>query len=346
MAITETYDTAMVGQREDLQDFIYNISPTETPLLTAAEWTTASAVKHQWIEDELANRADNAIQQGEVSDPQAVTSGSQLSNTTQISRKDYGVSGTAEVVTKAGRDSEIAYGRAKAMREIKRDIDFILAGGPATGSGSAHKSHVSVAAANATDPRTAPMPSWVRNADRGTGGAAPTGSGAFVDGTQTDTLSTDANRRPFSQALLDNVIEQCWVDGGNPSLLVMGAKARSDFATFDGVGNTAVADNTTRTDRSERTVYGTVDLYVSSFGIELRAVNSRNLRAFPNTATAEGTARDAWLIDPEHLKVAWLRPFEVQEYAKTGDSMTEGVLAEYALCVTNTNAHGLVADLD
>lgn len=336
MPITQTYDGTMAGEREDLQDFIYNISPTETPLLTAAEWTTASATSHQWTEDELAVVADNAIQAGATSDPQRVTSGDQLSNNTQISRKDYGVSGTAEVVTKAGRDSEIAYGRAKAMREIKRDIDFVLAGGPQDSNAASYGKEPS---ASNTAPRTAAMPSWVKNADRGTGGSVAGADPVQFDGSVSDTQSDTAGQRAFSQSLLDNVIEDCWDDGANPSLLVMGAKARKDFATFDGVGS-SVSTNTTRTDRSEKTVYGTVDLYVSSFGIELRAVNSRNLRR-------EGTVtRDVWLIDPEHLKVAWLRPFEIQEYAKTGDSMEEGVLAEYALCVTNRNAHGLVADLN
>ena len=343
MAITTTYDTAtMAGQREDLQDFIYNISPTDTPLLTAAEWTTATATIHQWTEDELANRTDNAAEEGaDQVTTTAVSSGTQLSNNTQISRKDYGVSGTAEVVTKAGRDSEIAYGRAKAMREIKRDIDFILAGGPGVGP-TTFKSHVKATGTASTAPRTAPMPSWVSNANRGTGGTAPT---AFA-GAHTDGLATNANRRAFTQGLLDSLLEDMWVDGANPSLLVMGAKARSDFATFDGVGNTTAATSTMRTDRASKTVYGTVDVYVSSFGYTLSAVNSRNLRAFGSTTATEGTARDVWAIDPEHLKVAWLRPFEVQEFAKTGDRITEAVLAEYALCVTNTKAHGLVADLN
>ena len=333
MPITETFDTTMVGQREDLQDFIYNISPTETPLLTAAEWTTATATIHQWVEDELAAVADNAAQEGATASTARVTSGTQLANNTQISKKEYGVSGTAEVVTKAGRDSEIAYGRAKAMREIKRDIDFVIAGGPQTGDDS----YAKVASGSSTAPRTAPLPSWVKNADRGPAGTSVAGADPTAfDGTVSDTQADGV--RDFTQSLLDNVIEDCWDDGGMPSLLVMGAAARKDFATFDGIGTGSTA-NTTRTDRSEKTVYGTVDLYVSSFGIELRAVNSRNLR------NESGVARDAWLIDPEHLKVAWLRPFEVQEFAKTGDSMEEGVLAEYALCVTNRNAHGLVADL-
>lgn len=338
MAVTQTYGNDMAGQREDLSDLIANISPTETPILTAAEWTTATATIHQWVEDELANRADNHAQEGADVVASAVTSGTQLSNNTQISRKDYGVSGTSEVVSKAGRDSEINYGRAKAMREIKRDIDFVLAGGPAdvtSGTPDVYHSFHKVSANSNVSPRTAPLQSWVQNASRGTSGTAP---GTF-DGADTDALGT---RRAFSQALLDDVIEDCWDAGANPSLLVMGAPARKDFATFDGVNSGA---NTTRTDRADRTVYGTVDLYVSSFGIELRAVNSRNLRAFDDDAATEVAARDAWLIDPEHLKVAWLRPFEVQEFAKTGDSMTEAVLAEYSLCVTNTKAHGLVADL-
>jgi hypothetical protein len=235
-------------------------------------------------------------------------------------------------VSKAGRDSEIQYGKAKAMREIKRDMDYVIAGGPQTGSASFAK----VSAASGTAPRLAPLTSWVRNASRETTGSPAGADPTAFDGTVADTQS--ATTRAFAQSQLDTVIEKCWNDGGRPSLLVLGGQARKDFATFDGIG-TGSSANTTRTDRADKTVYGTVDVYVSSFGIDLRAVNSRNVRK-------EGSvARDAWLIDPEHLKVPFLRSFDIQEYAKDGDSIEEAVVAEYTLEVCNTNAHGLVADL-
>ena len=328
MAVTSTYDTSMVSQREDLADFIYNIDPVRTPMLQAAEWTTASAVTHEWTEDSLtAADAANEWKEGQAKDVAAVTSGTRLGNIAQISRKDYGVSGTAEVVSKAGRDSEIALGQAKAMRELKRDMDAVI-------SKSDHAKRIASAA---NEPRLASLNCWVQNASRNTGAGVTAGADpATFDGAAVDTKANPV--RAFSQTLLDAVIEDCWTNGGKPSLLIMGPAGRNKFNTFDGLGNVSTA-STQRSDRSEGTVYGSVDVYLSGFGIELRAVNSPNLR---QTA---GVDRDAWLIDPEHLKVPFLRSFEVIDFAKTADSIEQGVLAQYTLEVCNTKAHGLVADI-
>jgi hypothetical protein len=325
MAIRETYNAGTGADdiiREDLSDFVYNISPTETPVLQAAEWTTASSTIHDWVEDTLAAPAANAQAEGAaLGTPANVSGGARLSNYTQISSKTYGVSGTVEVVSKVGRDSEIAFGRAKSMRELKKDIDLEIC-----------QAGAKVAGSSGTAREIAGLPSWVRNADRGATGADP----VSFDGAVTD---TDGTGRAFTELILNNVIEECWNNGGRPSLLVMGGKGRKEFRTFDGVGNTA-ANNTTRTDRADATVYGTVDLYISSFGIELRAVNSRHLRLVSTTP------KDAWLIDPEHIKVPFLRPFQIIEFGKTGDSIEERVLAEWTLEVCNTYAHGLCADID
>ena len=328
MAVTNTYDQTMVSQREDLADFIYNIDPVRTPMLQAAEWTTASSVTHEWTEDSLtAAAADNEWKEGEAMDASAVTSGTRLGNFAQISRKDYGVSGTAEVVSKAGRDSEIALGQAKAMRELKRDMDAVIS----------KSNHAKRVASNANEPRLASLECWVRNASRGTGGADPTD----FDGTAVDTSAADADCRAFTQTLLDSVIEDCWTNGGKPSLLIMGPAGRNQFNTFDGLTNLKT-NSIQRSDRSDGTVYGSVDVYLSGFGIELRAVNSPHLRQNGLTPAKD---RDAWLIDPEHLKVPFLRSFEVIDFAKVGDSIEQGVLAQYTLEVCNTYAHGLVADI-
>lgn len=37
---------SLIGLREDLVDIIYNVDPTETPFLTTAKRTKATAVKH------------------------------------------------------------------------------------------------------------------------------------------------------------------------------------------------------------------------------------------------------------------------------------------------------------
>ena len=47
--VTNTFLTySAIGNREDLADIIYMISPTETPFQSAAAKTKATATLHEW----------------------------------------------------------------------------------------------------------------------------------------------------------------------------------------------------------------------------------------------------------------------------------------------------------
>lgn len=47
------------GSREDLENIISMISPTETPLFTMLNFVPITNVKHEWLEDSLARQVDN-----------------------------------------------------------------------------------------------------------------------------------------------------------------------------------------------------------------------------------------------------------------------------------------------
>ena len=55
--------------------------------------------------------------------------------------------------------------------------------------------------------------------------------------------------------------------------------------------------------------------------------------------------RDAFLIDPEYFKVAYLRNFQVESLGKTGDATSKFVIVEMGLESTQEAASGLIADL-
>jgi hypothetical protein len=56
--------------------------------------------------------------------------------------------------------------------------------------------------------------------------------------------------------------------------------------------------------------------------------------------------RDALVLDPEYAALAYLRPFQTNDLAKTGDSENTQLLAEVTLEVKNEAAHGGIFDLD
>ena len=116
-----------IGQREDLTDVIYNISPTETPFMSSIGKAKATAVYHEWQTDSLAAATTaNAAVEGADATSATLSPTTRLGNYTQIIQKTVQVSGTVDAVNKAGRKSEKAYQLAKASAELKRDLESIL----------------------------------------------------------------------------------------------------------------------------------------------------------------------------------------------------------------------------
>jgi hypothetical protein len=56
-------------------------------------------------------------------------------------------------------------------------------------------------------------------------------------------------------------------------------------------------------------------------------------------------ARDIFLLQPDKLAASVLRPWEVSDLAKTGDSERKQIIIELTLENKNPKAHGLIADI-
>lgn len=88
MATYQSYQS--IGNREDLSDVIYNISPTETPFLNSVGKTKATAVYHEWQTDSLAAvNVSNAVVEGATATDATLSPSVRVGNRTQISQKNY-----------------------------------------------------------------------------------------------------------------------------------------------------------------------------------------------------------------------------------------------------------------
>jgi hypothetical protein len=301
----ETFDSN--NKREDLANVIYNISPTETPFMSSIGTGSAGGTKHEWQTDSLAAAAANLVIEGDDSPSRALTATSRLLNYTQISTKPVVVTGTQEVVNKAGVSSEMAYQIAKAGKELKRDMELDMTGKQAAAAGSSGTGRASRA-----------YESWCNTNELHGAGGSTNGAGAVTDGTQ----------RVLTEALLKSNLKACYDQGGNPDLLLVGSFNKQKVSGFTG--------NSTRMDMAEdRSLVATIDVYVSDFG-EVRVVADRILRS---------SGRTALVVDTEMWSVAYLRPFGVQDLAKTGDAEKKQLLVEYTLVAKNEAANGKIADL-
>ena len=302
----DTYDS--IGEREDLSDVIYNISPTDTPFLSSAAKTKATAVLHEWQTDTLtAASSSNAVIEGDEATLDAITATVRLSNSCQIMDKTIVITGTQEAVDKAGRASEIAYQVAKRAKELKRDLETMLTTNNAevTGSATAAREMGSLRA-------------WVATNDvMGTSGTS---------GSVGNTAATDGTQRAFTETLLKSVIKSVWSAGGNPTMIMVGPFNKQKLSGFTG--------NSTRFDAgADATLYTSVDVYASDFG---------QLQVVPNRFSRD---RDAWVLDIDYLGVAFLRDFTMHELSKTGDSEKRQLLLEATLESRNEAASGVVADV-
>ena len=302
----DTYDS--IGEREDLSDVIYNISPTDTPFLSSAAKTKSTAVLHEWQTDSLtAAVTNNAVIEGDQVTIDAISATTRLSNSCQILDKAICITGTQEAVDKAGRASEIAYQIAKKAKELKRDLEASLTSNNAEVTGSATAARV-----------TGGLRSWVATNDvmgtSGTSGGA--GNTAAGNGTQ----------RAFTESLLKSVIKSVWNAGGNPTMVMVGPFNKQKLSGFTG--------NSTRFDAgADATLYTSVDVYASDFG---------QLQVVPNRFSRD---REAWVLDMDYWGVAFLRDFTMHELSKTGDSEKRQLLLEATLESRNEAASGCVADI-
>lgn len=297
------------GNREDLADYIDRISPTETPFYSALKKVKAKATFTEWqTQDLAATDSANAAIEGDDATANAATPTARLGNYTQISTKTVAVAGTQEAVDKAGRDSEMAYQKMLKGLELRRDIETILLLNQARNAGAA-----------GTARRIASVLAWIAtNTDMGVGGANPTG-----DGTNT---RTDGTTRAFTETQLKSVLQQCFTQGGNPTMVMVGPSNKQTASTFTG--------GATKFDKSEdETVYAAFDVYKSDFGT-LKMVPNRFQRT-----------RDAFVLDMNHWAFANLRPLFSKKLAENGDSEREMMVWEYSLIAKQQKASGLVADL-
>ena len=307
---TNTFDTYdSVGEREDLSDVIYSIAPTDTPFLSSAAKTKATAVLHEWQTDALAAAVtNNAVIEGDEATLDASVATTRLSNSSQIMDKTVVITGTQESVDKAGRASEIAYQIAKKAKELKRDMESTLT-----------SNNAEVTGGSGTARQLGGLGSWViTNDDMASDGASGAGAG--------NAAHTNGTQRAFTESQLKSVIKSVWNAGGDPSMIMVGPFNKQKLSGFTG--------NSTRFDAgADATLYTSVDVYASDFG---------QLQVVPNRFSRD---REAYVLDMDYWGVAFLRDFSMHELAKTGDSEKRQLLVEATLESRNEGASGSIMDL-
>lgn len=130
------YDDTAV--REDLSEFISNLSPTENTLYSGLGKVKAAQPYHQWLNDTLRTVGTNAQVEGFTPSYAARTRPTRTGNYTQIISAEVEVTETERESLQAGFADRYSYEMEKAMTEWVDDAEYaLMRGGLASGTGSA-----------------------------------------------------------------------------------------------------------------------------------------------------------------------------------------------------------------
>jgi Family of unknown function (DUF5309) len=310
--ITNAYTTASaVGIREDLTDNIFRVDVEDTPMIGMVGSGKAKAVLHEWQTRILAPvNTSNAEPEGDSQARSASTPNMRINNICQISKKDATTSGTLEAVDKAGRNTEMSLQMADRAIELRKDMEAI--------------SLSNQAYTNSSPRLLRGFEAWMRtNTSRGVGGVNP------ADPTVTPgTTATDGTLRSLTETVYLDNLQAIYAAGGRAQFSLMGPGQKRVASTFTGRA-------TAREMVDKSAIHQATNLYASDFGT-MKFVPHRYLRA---------NGRTLFNVDPDMVKISYLRKFIRFPLAKIGDAETRVILSEYTLEMSNERAHGVVCDL-
>lgn len=309
------------GNREDLEDVIWELDPVDTYCLTNFERTKAESTFHEWELDTVVGVTANRQLEGNDFAAATVVSPTRAGNYCQISKKEFAITGTQEVVSKAGRKSEVKRQLKKQMRELKNDMEYAIVRNQASSAGGA-----------ATARSMGSIESWIPSTDNSGNGVKATttasGSTAAFANNVVSAPSDGSTTGALSETKFREALELAWTDGGNARSVLVGPTQKNAIAGFSGI-----ATKTHNVEgRTKPVISGSVDIYVSDFGTH-NLILHRHVRSSV-----------VLCLDPEYWAVAFLRQPFMEQMAKTADAWPHAIRTEFTLVSRNHNASAKVVN--
>ena len=329
MAISNTFDTtnpgSAVSNREDLMDVLTILAPDETPVLSSATKARANATFVEWTVDSLSSPSTAGIAEGaDVTTFTDQFSGrARLGNYIQKFRRDYMVSDLQEAVDSVG-PAKVAQAEAKAIRELKRDIEATLC--------SANDRAVEDGAGTVYKLRG--LGDWIDS-------AGPSDVPAAFR-TPADSIHSSGN---FTETVLNNLITSIYrVTGASNGLtLVADTALRRDISDFARVGlDGSTSDQGIRSVNYNGDVAQiklSVEVYQSDHG--LVSIINGNPDCMPDTTNKD----TGYLVHPEYYGISELIPMGSTRLPNQGGGERGFVDCALTLLMYHPGAHGKITAL-
>jgi hypothetical protein len=321
MAFSNTYSVtnpgSAVSNREDLTDVLTILAPEETPITSLAKKSKATATFNEWTVDTLASPVTAGVREGQdISSFVDKFSGrARLGNYIQLFQKNYMVSQLQDAVESVG-PAKIAEAEAKAIREMKRDIEATVAG---------------------TQDRAVEDGSTTAYALRGLGNWLSSSGPADVPSNyRTPAGSINSSGTTLTESVFNSLVASIFSQTGTVDALTLVAgttlrRTVSGFARSDGNSSENVFHvNQMATDKE---ITLSVNTYDSDFGL-ITVING-NPACMPSAATG-------YLINPDYIGIAELMSIGSTRLPNQGGGERGFIDAALTLQVHSPLAHGKI----
>ena len=358
--------------REDLANFISNISRDERPFLSSIGSTSATLPRHEWQTDTLADPAFDAQSEAFVfnTDNNANITTQRLSNYTQIFGKTVDISGSLLESDPAGASNWFAYSMKKRGRELMRDIEqqamrYSRSDHTPTGIGRVvygttnprHLGSVYAYAANWLTPATGTV--GVYNS-AGTATAITTtpgtaynynDAGVFANGTDGKTSYRASNiigshaaqytTAPAANVALtvdmfSEILRKMYESGGRPNAVQVPSALKAGVSKTLINGNGGAAQR--RADTMSNKVNIAVDSIMTDFGFDLAIIPNYIMQG-------AGSGASVLIYDTDMVKKAVLKGMTVREDQQARYGKAAIMFEECTLEVKNQNAIGVISGI-
>lgn len=328
--------------REDVLDQIFDISDIPTPFLDMIGTDTFTNSYSEWTEDRLiapnlANAVVSGSDRASTDNDANVTNARRVGNHAQISTKEVFVTTRGQATTSIGRSDEMGYQTARRLQELRRDVEAISLSTQASVLDDN----------NATPGKSAGAAAWiVTNTSLGAGGVV----GGFVNGTKLVTAKTVGEGRVGSLAFISTQIENVYLLGGMPTVIMSVPQVTKRIAKFlfTTVYAAKPTQNVEGTGQGVAQVsQGFMDVMKTDFGFTMQIVPNRLQQSYADAAggTAQ-TVADVFGIDPRYWRLGLLYGWKVEPLAKLGLSDRKMLHVDWMLKALLERANFMISDIN
>jgi hypothetical protein len=304
-----------ISNREDLSNELTLLAPEETPLLSLCGKGTAKSTFSEWTADKLAAPVTTGISEGTdvTSFSDKFAERARLGNYVQIFRRDFLVSNLQQAVNSVG-PANIAQAEAKAMRELKRDVEARIC---------------------SNSDRSVEDGAGTPYALRGLGDWLDSAGPADVPAAYRTPAASIAASAPNETTFNDIIASIFSVNGEANSLtLIANVALRKVISNFTRSSGAAASEAVYRVSQNAeaKKVTHSVQMYDSDFGI-VKIINGN-----PDCMTGAS----GFVVNPSYLQFNTLIPMGATRLENQGGGERGFVDMTGTLCVKHPGAHGKI----